>query len=80
VVTDMERNCTCINGHLFTAVGTGDEPDQAMETYVIRTCPVCEMPTDIKWPLNRSLEVIPNEPFVESPNSRLQAFSQNEHA
>ena len=58
VVTEMERHCTCINGHSFTGVGMGDEPDQAKETYVIRPCPVCEVPTEIKWPLNRALEAI----------------------
>ena len=56
----MERNCTCINGHSFRAVGKGDEPDQANETYAIRPCPVCEVPTEIKWPLIRALEAIPN--------------------
>ena len=58
-MTDIERNCRCINGHSFGAVGHGDEPDQAKETYVIRPCPVCGVPTEIEWPLTRTLEVIP---------------------
>ena len=53
----MERGCTCINGHSFKAVGEGDEPIGMKETYVIRSCPAWDLPTEIKWPLGRSLNV-----------------------
>jgi hypothetical protein len=55
----MERDCTCINGHSLKAVGEGDEPQDMKETYVTRPCPICDVPTDIKWPLGRGLNVVP---------------------
>jgi hypothetical protein len=54
----MERHCICINGHSFTAIGEGEEPTNTQETYVIRQCPVCEIPTELKWPLGRSLNLM----------------------
>lgn len=55
----MERDCTCINGHSLNAVAEGDEPQDMKETYVTRPCPICDVPTDIKWPLGRGLNVVP---------------------
>ena len=55
----MERNCTCINGHSVKAMGEGDEPHDMKETYVIRPCPICEVPIEILWPLGRGLNVVP---------------------
>jgi hypothetical protein len=54
----MERHGICINGHSFKAIGEGEEPTNTHETRVIRQCPVCEIPTEFKWPLGRSLNLI----------------------
>ncbi len=57
----MERYCKCINGHSFKAVGEGDEPHDMKEAYVVRPCPVCEVPTEFEWPLGRGLNVVPEQ-------------------
>jgi len=55
----MQRSYSCINGHSFKAVGEGDEPIGMKETYVVKPCPVCDVPTELEWPLGRSLDVLP---------------------
>ena len=63
--TIMERWCKSINGHSLRAVGDGEEQPGMRERYIVRPCPVCEVPIEIEWPLGRSLTLIHDSSQVD---------------